>query len=81
MTVNPGFGGQAFISDQVKKIKNVREIIGDKDIKIVVDGGINSINIKEISKAGADVAVVGSSVFKHNNYVNIIRELKNNGIK
>lgn len=81
MTVNPGFGGQAFISEQVKKIKNVKEIIGDKDIKIVVDGGINSINIKEIAKAGADVAVVGSSVFKHDNYVDIIKELKNNGIK
>ena len=77
MTVNPGFGGQFFIPDQLEKIKNIKSIVGNKDIKIVVDGGINCNNIKEIAEAGADVVVAGSSVFKKTDYKKAIQELKN----
>tara|TARA_Y100001970_G_C14049730_1_gene758277 strand:+ start:60 stop:713 length:654 start_codon:yes stop_codon:yes gene_type:complete len=64
MTVNPGFGGQVFIANQVGKIKRIKQMIQGTDVKIVVDGGINSNNINKIYTAGADVAVAGSSVFR-----------------
>lgn len=64
MTVNPGFGGQVFIANQVDKIKRIKQMIQGTDVKIVVDGGINSNNINKIHTAGADVAVAGSSVFR-----------------
>lgn len=64
MTVNPGFGGQVFIANQVDKIKRIKHMIQGTDVKIVVDGGINSNNINKIYTAGADVAVAGSSVFR-----------------
>jgi ribulose-phosphate 3-epimerase len=64
MTVNPGFGGQVFIDNQVGKIRRIKQMIQGTDVKIVVDGGINSNNINKIYTAGADVAVAGSSVFR-----------------
>ena len=64
MTVNPGFGGQVFIANQVDKIKRIKQMTQGADVKIVVDGGINSNNINKICTAGADVAVAGSSVFR-----------------
>lgn len=64
MTVNPGFGGQVFIDNQVDKIKRIKQMVQSTDVKIVVDGGINSNNINKIYTAGADVAVAGSSVFR-----------------
>ena len=64
MTVNPGFGGQVFIANQVEKIKRIKQMIQDTDVQIVVDGGINANNINKIYSAGADVVVAGSSVFR-----------------
>ena len=64
MTVNPGFGGQVFIANQVDKIKRIKQMIEGTDVKIAVDGGINANNINKIYTAGADVAVAGSSVFR-----------------
>ena len=64
MTVNPGFGGQVFIANQVEKIKRIKQMTQGSDVKIVVDGGINSNNINKIYTAGANVAVAGSSVFR-----------------
>lgn len=64
MTVNPGFGGQVFIDDQVEKIKRIKQMAQDTDVQIVVDGGINSNNINKIHSAGADVVVAGSSIFR-----------------
>ena len=64
MTVNPGFGGQVFIANQVDKIKRIKQMTQDTDIQIVVDGGINPSNINKVYTAGADVAVAGSSVFR-----------------
>jgi ribulose-phosphate 3-epimerase len=66
MSVNPGFGGQAFISSQLDKIRTLREMIdrSGKSIDLEVDGGITEANAKEVVEAGADVLVAGSASFK-----------------
>ena len=64
MTVNPGFGGQAFLPAVVDKIARVREMIGGRDIDIEVDGGITPETAPLVVKAGANVLVAGSAVFK-----------------
>ena len=64
MTVNPGFGGQAFIPSVVEKIQRVKAMIGNRPIYIEVDGGITSETAPIVVKAGANVLVAGSAVFK-----------------
>lgn len=63
MSVEPGFGGQKFIPESVEKIREVREIIGDRPIGISVDGGIDPRTAPMATEAGADILVAGSSVF------------------
>lgn len=74
MTVNPGFGGQPFIPEMIRKIKNVRVMIGDRDLE--VDGGIDANTAPEVIQAGANVLVAGSYVFNHKSYFDAIRALK-----
>jgi len=64
MTVNPGFGGQSFIPAMVDKIRRVKAIIGNRDIDIEVDGGIDPETAPLVVEAGANVLVAGSHVFK-----------------
>ena len=64
MTVNPGFGGQAFIPAVLKKIHDVSEMVGDRDIDIEVDGGVTPKTAPLVVEAGANVLVAGSAVFK-----------------
>src|SRR5690606_6386301 len=64
MTVNPGFGGQKFIHSQLDKIARLRGMIGDRPIHIQVDGGVDPKTAPLVAKAGADVLVAGSAVFK-----------------
>ena len=64
MTVNPGFGGQAFIPAMVEKVARVRTMIGDRDIRIEIDGGVTPETAPLVVNAGADVLVAGSAVFK-----------------
>ena len=64
MTVNPGFGGQAFISAQLEKIRRVRRMVGDRPIDIEVDGGVTPETAGLVAAAGANVLVAGSAVFK-----------------
>ena len=64
MTVNPGFGGQKFIHGQLDKIARLRGMIGDRPIRIQVDGGVDPGTAPLVAKAGADVLVAGSAVFK-----------------
>ena len=64
MSVNPGFGGQKFIHSQVDKIARLRGMIGDRPIHIQVDGGVDPKTAGLVVKAGADVLVAGSAVFK-----------------
>lgn len=64
MTVNPGFGGQKFIASQIEKIATIRTMIGDRPIHIEIDGGVDPSTAPLVAKAGADVLVAGSAVFK-----------------
>ncbi len=64
MTVNPGFGGQAFIPSVVDKVARVKAMIGDRDIHIQVDGGIDPKTAPLVAAAGANSLVAGSAVFK-----------------
>jgi ribulose-phosphate 3-epimerase len=64
MSVEPGFGGQAFHPEAVEKIKAIKEMRGDRNFLIEVDGGINETTGKQCVEAGADVLVAGSYVFK-----------------
>lgn len=64
MSVNPGFGGQAFIPSVVEKIRRIKMMIGDRDIDIEVDGGITPDTAPLVAEAGANVLVAGSAVYK-----------------
>lgn len=64
MTVNPGFGGQKFITSGVEKTRKIRAMIGDRPIHIQIDGGITPETAPLVAEAGADVLVAGSAVFK-----------------
>jgi ribulose-phosphate 3-epimerase len=68
MTVNPGFGGQAFIASMVEKIRRVRAMIGSRPIELEVDGGVTPDTAALCAKAGANVFVAGSAVFKDEQY-------------
>lgn len=76
MTVNPGFGGQSFIASQLDKIAKVRELIGSRNIKIEVDGGINPLTAAECVAAGADILVAGTTVFDGSDYRKNIESLR-----
>ena len=79
MSVNPGFGGQKFISRTLPKIKKLRSLIDQsgKDIRLEVDGGINEQNVKAISDAGADTFVMGSAIFNSDDYKKTISTVRN----
>lgn len=64
MSVNPGFGGQKFIPAVREKIVETRKKLGDRPVKIVVDGGVTAENAREVCAAGADVLVAGSAVYQ-----------------
>ena len=64
MSVNPGFGGQKFIPSSVEKVRQIREMIGDREIHIQVDGGVDPTTIGPLVAAGADCFVAGSAVFR-----------------
>ncbi len=64
MTVNPGFGGQAFIPAMVDKVRRVKAMIGDRPIRIEIDGGVSPETAPLVVAAGADVLVAGAAIFK-----------------
>ena len=76
MSVFPGFGGQSFIADVLKKVEKIRELAGE-ELDIEIDGGINPETVILAKKAGANVIVAGSSVFKANDKRVAIEVLKN----
>jgi ribulose-phosphate 3-epimerase len=78
MSVNPGFGGQSFIPSTLKKIERLRKIVDQNHypLEIEVDGGVKVENIREVSKAGGDIFVVGTGIFKTDNYQETIRRLR-----
>lgn len=80
MTVNPGFGGQSFISNMIPKIKKVKSIIDGKklNIDIQVDGGIKPDNIHLVAEAGANVIVAGSAIFNSADIKATVEEMRKN---
>ena len=83
MSVNPGFGGQSFIPSTLKKIRELRSIIDERglDILIEIDGGVSPGTIGEISKAGANVFVAGSAVYSSDDYSAVIELLRREALK
>jgi ribulose-phosphate 3-epimerase len=79
MTVNPGFGGQSYIPQMTGKIRKLREQLNreGKSTDIQIDGGISTDNIKEVTSAGANVIVTGSSFFNAPDPVLYIKQLRN----
>ena len=76
MTVNPGFGGQAFIPSQIEKIRNIARMIGGRPIHLEVDGGINAETAPLVASAGANAIVAGSGVFKNGAYADNIAAIR-----
>ncbi|MGB3069698.1 MAG: ribulose-phosphate 3-epimerase [Ottowia sp.] len=78
MSVNPGFGGQAFIDSALRKVEAARKRIdaSGKDIRLEVDGGIKAANIREVANAGADTFVAGSAIFGQKDYAAVIRDMR-----
>ena len=78
MSVNPGFGGQAFIPSTIDKLKQARKMIDTSgyDIRLEVDGGVGVANIAEIAAAGADTFVAGSAIFSQPDYSDVIGKLR-----
>jgi ribulose-phosphate 3-epimerase len=78
MTVNPGFGGQAFIPAQLDKLRAIRKMIGARPIHLEVDGGINAATVSSVAEAGADVIVAGAGIFKGGTYAENIAAIRHN---
>lgn len=78
MSVNPGFGGQKFILQVMDKIKILKGIIQNKgyNIDIEVDGGVNVNNAGDITKAGADILVMGNAFFNSKNYAEVVKKVR-----
>ena len=78
MSVNPGFGGQQFITNSLQKIADLRRIIDDNNYSAIieVDGGINEQTIADVGRAGADVFVAGSAIFGRDDYAQTIRRFR-----
>ncbi len=76
MSVEPGFGGQKFMENALKKIELIKTLIGKKDIIIEVDGGITEENIDKVLIAGANAIVAGKTVFQASNKAATIRRLR-----
>jgi ribulose-phosphate 3-epimerase len=78
MSVNPGFGGQAFIPSTLDKLRRVRERIdvSGRPIRLEIDGGVKVDNIGEIAAAGADTFVAGSAIFNAGDYADVVSRMK-----
>jgi ribulose-phosphate 3-epimerase len=78
MTVFPGFGGQAFIADVLPKITELRRVIDERKLPILieVDGGVKTDNIARVVQAGAEVIVSGSGIFRTTSYSDTIRQMR-----
>ncbi len=78
MSVNPGFGGQSFISSAFNKLRQARKLIDQsgKNIRLEIDGGVKINNIAEIAEAGADTFVAGSAIFNSDDYAQTIAAMK-----
>ena len=80
MSVNPGFGGQAFIPSTLDKLKAARALIdgSGRDVRLEVDGGVGAENIADVAAAGADTFVAGSAIFKTGDYRKVVDQMRTN---
>lgn len=76
MSVNPGFGGQKFMPEQLAKIAQIKKLIGNRNIVIEVDGGINPQTAAQAKEYGADVLVAGTAIFANGEYAKNIQALR-----
>ncbi len=78
MSVNPGFGGQKFIPGTLEKLRQARSIIDNSGypIRLEIDGGVSTSNIREIAQAGADTFVAGSAIFGAEDYRQVIEQMR-----
>jgi ribulose-phosphate 3-epimerase len=76
MSVNPGFGGQAFIPETLAKIKRLRQLTGDRELDIAVDGGVCSKNVALLAEAGATTLIAGSAIFGPEDRATAIADLR-----
>lgn len=78
MSVNPGFGGQAFIPSTLDKIRQIKQKVqaSGRDIRIQVDGGVKVDNIRDIAASGADMFVAGSAIFSQPDYEQVITQMR-----
>ncbi len=83
MSVNPGFGGQQFITHSIQKIRELKKMIRDRNLRtqIVVDGGVTLLNAAAILEVGADVLVAGSTIFKATDPAQMISKLRQANVK
>ena len=78
MSVNPGFGGQQFIASSLDKLREAREVIASsrREIRLEIDGGVKTGNIRQIAEAGADTFVAGSAIFGSKSYADTIQAMR-----
>ena len=81
MNVNPGFGGQAFIVSVCEKVRRIRDLVGDRDIDIEIDGGVTPETAPLVTSAGANVLGAGSAVFKGQAYAANIEAIREAGAR
>ncbi len=81
MSVNPGFGGQEFISSATRKVSKIRSLTGDGDTDITVDGGVSPDNAAALTEAGATTLVAGTSVFGASDRRRAIAELRRHALE
>ena len=81
MSVNPGFGGQAFIHTATDKVRRLRQMIDARglSVRIEIDGGIDAGNIVEVVEAGAEILVAGSAIYGKPSPTDAVRELMDKG--
>ncbi len=79
MSVNPGFGGQTFISNAYEKIRRIRGMIGERGIDLSVDGGVKLDHVRPLAEAGATVLVAGSAIFGMPDPAAVVRDMKRLG--
>lgn len=75
MSVEPGFGGQIFMPESIKRLRSLHREVGERPVLIAVDGGITTENIRLVSEAGAELVVVGSAIFGEANRLAAVRAL------
>ena len=78
MSVNPGFGGQQFIASSLDKLREAREVIASsrREIRLEIDGGVKTGNIRQIAEAGANTFVAGSAIFGSKSYADTIQAMR-----